>query len=140
VTDRRDCVAPPERAETGAKPACGAFGLPHIVCHYSREQDMPPIRDILVALHRAAASTGVVKAEDLKIRAQGFDEYLVAGETRSFFHVALYLLAGRTSAQKEALSVELRRALAELLPNTHSLSIDIRDMDPDAYKKRLLEV
>jgi 5-carboxymethyl-2-hydroxymuconate isomerase len=114
--------------------------LPHIVCHYARDPDMPPIRDILVALHRAAASTGVVKAEDLKIRAQGFDEYLVAGETRSFFHVSLYLLAGRTSTQKEALSIELRRALSELLPNTHSLSIDIRDMDPDAYKKRLLEI
>jgi 5-carboxymethyl-2-hydroxymuconate isomerase len=101
---------------------------------------MPPIRDILVALHRAAASTGVVKAEDLKIRAQGFDEYLVAGETRSFFHVSLYLLEGRTSAQKEALSIELRRALSGLLPNIHSISVDIRDMDSDAYKKRLLEI
>jgi 5-carboxymethyl-2-hydroxymuconate isomerase len=114
--------------------------LPHIVCHYSRDPEMPSIRDILVALHRAAASTGVVQAEDLKIRAQGFDEYLVAGETRSFFHVSLYLLEGRTSAQKEALSIELRRALSERLLNTHSISVDIRDMDPDAYKKRLLEI
>jgi 5-carboxymethyl-2-hydroxymuconate isomerase len=99
---------------------------------------MPPVRSILLALHRAAAETGVVKAEDLKIRAQAFDDYLVAGEPDSFFHVALYMLAGRTPQQKEKLSVELRKALVELLPNTHSLSVDIRDMDPDAYKKRLL--
>jgi 5-carboxymethyl-2-hydroxymuconate isomerase len=98
---------------------------------------MPPMHQVLLGLHRAAASTGVVKAEDLKIRAQAFDDYLVAGEERSFFHVTLYLLAGRTSQQKESLSVEIRKVLVELLGDTHSLSVDIRDMDPDAYKKRL---
>lgn len=98
---------------------------------------MPPVREILLQLHRAAASTGVVRAEDLKIRAQAFDDYLVAGEQKSFFHVTLYMLAGRTPQQKEALSVEIRKALVELLTDAHSLSVDIRDMDPDAYKKRL---
>lgn len=98
---------------------------------------MPPIGEVMMALHLAAASTGVVKAEDLKIRAQAFDDYLVAGKAHSFFHVALYLLAGRTPQQKETLSLELRSTLSKLLENTHSISVDIRDMDPDAYKKRL---
>jgi len=99
---------------------------------------MPALRSILFGLHRAAAETGVVEAADLKIRAQAFDDYLVAGEQHSFFHVALYMLAGRTPQQKQKLSIALRKALVELLPDTHSLSVDIRDMDPDAYKKRLL--
>jgi 5-carboxymethyl-2-hydroxymuconate isomerase len=98
---------------------------------------MPPVREVLLALHRATTATGVVKAEDLKIRAQAFDDYLVAGQDRSFFHVTLYMLAGRTPQQKESLSVEIRKALVELLDDTYSLSVDIRDMDPDAYKKRL---
>ena len=113
--------------------------MPHIVCHYSNSHNLPSIRDILVALHHAAASTGVVKAEDLKIRAQGFDDYLVAGEQRTFFHVTLYLLEGRTPEQKQTLSVEIRKTLSELLADTYSLSVDIRDMDPIAYKKRLNE-
>lgn len=113
-------------------------GLPHIVCHYSAGQEMPPVRTILKELHRIAASTGVVRAEDLKSRAQAFRDYLIAGEERSFFHVSLYLLAGRSGPQKERLSVELRAGLVALLPGTHSISVDIRDMDPDAYKKRLL--
>jgi 5-carboxymethyl-2-hydroxymuconate isomerase len=100
---------------------------------------MPSLRQVLLKLHSAAAATGVVKAEDLKIRAQAFDDYLVAGEERSFFHVALYILAGRTSQQKELLSVEIRKVLVQLLAATYSISVDIRDMDPDAYKKRLLE-
>ena len=112
--------------------------MPHIVCHYARDQKMPPIRDVLSMLHRVAASTGVVKAEDLKSRAQAFDDYLIAGEPKSFFHVSFYLLAGRTPAQKERLSIDLRQAMAEMMPEVHSISIDIRDMDPDAYKKRLL--
>jgi 5-carboxymethyl-2-hydroxymuconate isomerase len=111
--------------------------MPHIICHYSTGQEMAPISEVMMALHLAAASTGVVKAEDLKIRAQAFDDYLVAGKRQSFFHVSFYLLAGRTPQQKEALSVELRSTLSRLLENTHSISIDIRDMDPDAYKKRL---
>lgn len=113
--------------------------MPHIVCHYSATPDMPPMLDVMQALHRAAAATGIVKAEDLKIRALPFTDYLVAGEQRSFFHVSLYLLAGRTPQQKEHLSTELRAALADLLTKVHSISVDIRDMDPQAYKKRLLE-
>lgn len=113
--------------------------MPHIVCHYSATPDMPPMLDVMQALQRAAAATGIVKAEDLKIRALPFTDYLVAGEQRSFFHVSLYLLAGRTPQQKEHLSTELRAALADLLTKVHSISVDIRDMDPQAYKKRLLE-
>jgi 5-carboxymethyl-2-hydroxymuconate isomerase len=112
--------------------------MPHIVCHYASDQKMPPIRDVLSMLHRVAAATGVVKAEDLKSRAQAFDDYLIAGERKSFLHVAFYLLAGRTPAQKERLGTDLRQAMAEMMPEVHSISIDIRDMDPDAYKKRLL--
>jgi 5-carboxymethyl-2-hydroxymuconate isomerase len=111
--------------------------LPHIVCHYSSGQTMPPVREILLALHRAAAASGVVKAEDLKVRAQAFDDYLVAGQDRSFFHVTLYMLAGRTSQQKASLSEAIRKALVEHLQHTYSLSVDIRDLDPEAYKKRL---
>jgi 5-carboxymethyl-2-hydroxymuconate isomerase len=85
------------------------FDLPHIVCHYSSGQTMPPVHQVLLGLHRAAVSTGVVKAEDIKIRAQAFDDYLVAGEERSFFHVTLYMLAGRTPQQKQSLSVEIRK-------------------------------
>lgn len=111
--------------------------MPHIVCHYSPGESMPPVHQILSELHRAAAATGIVKAEDLKIRAQAFDNYLVAGEARSFFHVSFYLIVGRTPHQKEALSVAIRKTLVELLFLTYSISVDIRDMDAVAYKKHL---
>jgi 5-carboxymethyl-2-hydroxymuconate isomerase len=124
-------------ADVRGAPASGSGSLPHVICHYSAGQKTPPMREILLALHHAAASTGVVTAQDLKLRAQAFDDYLVAGEQKSFFHVTLFMLEGRTQQQKEALSVRIREVLVELLADTHSLSVDIRDMDPVAYKKRL---
>jgi 5-carboxymethyl-2-hydroxymuconate isomerase len=36
------------------------------------------------------------------------------------------------------LSESLRTSLSKMLPRTKSLSVDIRDMDSTAYKKRLL--
>jgi 5-carboxymethyl-2-hydroxymuconate isomerase len=78
-----------------------------------------------------------MQAADIKIRATGYDRYLVAGKRDSFCHLTVYLLAGRTLEQKVHLSEALRASLAARLPQTRSLSVDIRDMDPVAYKKRL---
>ena len=90
------------------------------------------------ALHEAAAGTGVVQAADLKIRAIAYADYLVAGTHDGFCHVSLYLLEGRTPEQKVLLSEALRAAMVALLPQTKSLSVDIRDMDAVAYKKRVI--
>jgi 5-carboxymethyl-2-hydroxymuconate isomerase len=89
-------------------------------------------------LHAAAASTGVVQAPDIKIRAISYNDYLVAGIRDGFCHVSVFLLEGRTPEQKLKLSESLRTSLSKMLPRTKSLSVDIRDMDSAAYKKRLI--
>jgi 5-carboxymethyl-2-hydroxymuconate isomerase len=90
------------------------------------------------ALHSAAAETGVVQGKDLKIRAQSYSDYMVAGGQESFFHLTLFMHAGRTPEQKRQLSSALLGVLAGLLPGIVSLSVDIRDMDRLAYSRRLL--
>ena len=112
--------------------------MPHIVIEHSTEGHGHFDADALMrALHEAAAGTGVVQAADLKIRAMAYADYLVAGTRDGFCHVSLYLLEGRTPAQKIAVSEQLRATLAAMLPQTKSISVDIRDMDPSAYRKRL---
>lgn len=88
-------------------------------------------------LFQAASQTGVMKPEDIKVRARSYDDFLVAGRKDSFVHLSVYLLAGRTSEHKVKLSEQLRSTMVELCPDVVSLSVDIRDMDPVAYKKRL---
>ncbi|WP_445489863.1 5-carboxymethyl-2-hydroxymuconate Delta-isomerase [Rhodopseudomonas sp. RCAM05734] len=113
--------------------------MPHIVIEHSTDGHASfDATTLMQALHEAAAATGVVQAEDLKIRAMSYATYLVAGKRDGFCHVTLSLLEGRTPAQKVALSEALRAAMVRLLPQTKSLSVDIRDMDAVAYKKRLL--
>jgi 5-carboxymethyl-2-hydroxymuconate isomerase len=114
--------------------------MPHIVIEHSTDGHAAfDVATLMLALHEAAAATGVVQAADLKIRAMPYEDYLVAGTRDGFCHVTLSLLEGRTTAQKVALSEALRAAMVRLLPDTKSLSVDIRDMDPVAYKKRLLD-
>jgi 5-carboxymethyl-2-hydroxymuconate isomerase len=112
--------------------------MPHLVIEYSDGAiDRPALKELVQGLAGTAAQTGVMKSEDIKVRARSYRDYLIAGKQDSFIHLSVYLLAGRTAEQKEMLSISLRRTLADLCPEVVSLSVDIRDMDPDAYKKRL---
>ncbi|WP_022719631.1 5-carboxymethyl-2-hydroxymuconate Delta-isomerase [Rhodopseudomonas sp. B29] len=112
--------------------------MPHLVMDYSNDHlGRGRIAPLLEQLAATAAATGVMQAADIKARARGFDDYLVGGKRDSFLHLTVFMLAGRTPAQKVALSVALRQTLVEHCPDITSLSVDIRDMDPDAYKKRL---
>jgi 5-carboxymethyl-2-hydroxymuconate isomerase len=112
--------------------------MPHLVIEYSDGAlDRAALKELMQGLAETAGQTGVMKPEDIKVRAQSYRDYLVAGKQDGFIHLSVYLLAGRTSEQKEMLSISLRRTMADLYPDVVSLSVDIRDMDPDAYKKRL---
>jgi 5-carboxymethyl-2-hydroxymuconate isomerase len=114
--------------------------MPHIVIEHSSDgHGAFDVTALMHALHETAATTGVMQAADIKVRAIGYADYLVAGTRDGFCHVTVSMLEGRTPAQKVALSEALRATLAGLLPETKSLSVDIRDMDTVAYKKRLID-
>ncbi|CAN5267990.1 5-carboxymethyl-2-hydroxymuconate isomerase [soil metagenome] len=114
--------------------------MPHIVIEYSTDgHAIVDLTALMHALHETAAATGVMHAADIKVRAIGTEDYLVAGKRDGFCHVTVSMLQGRTPQQKVSLSEALRATMAALLPETKSLSVDIRDMDATAYKKRLLE-
>ncbi|MDB5563878.1 MAG: 5-carboxymethyl-2-hydroxymuconate isomerase [Tardiphaga sp.] len=114
--------------------------MPHIVIEHSTDGHAAfDVTELMQALHDAAAATGVMQAADIKVRATAYADYLVAGRRDGFCHVSVYMLEGRTPEQKVALSEALRATMAQLLPQTKSLSVDIRDMDAVAYKKRLLD-
>ncbi|MET0222179.1 MAG: 5-carboxymethyl-2-hydroxymuconate isomerase [Tardiphaga sp.] len=115
--------------------------MPHIVIEHSSDGHGGSFdaAALMRALHAAAAATGIMQAADIKVRAMAYADYLVAGVRDGFCHVTVSMLEGRTPAQKEVLSVALRAAMTELLPATKSLSVDVRDMDAVAYKKRLLD-
>jgi len=115
--------------------------MPHLVIEYSTDGHggLFDATSLMQALHDAAAATGVMQAADIKVRAMAYADYLLARERDGFCHLTVSMLEGRSSAQKVAVSEALRAAMVRLLPQTKSLSVDIRDMDSVAYKKRLNE-
>ncbi|MGQ9365606.1 5-carboxymethyl-2-hydroxymuconate Delta-isomerase [Azospirillum sp. ST 5-10] len=113
--------------------------MPHFVIEYARPVEaMADPAAVMETVFHAAAGSGIMNPDDIKIRAIPFDHYRLPRPGETFLHVGAFLLEGRSDAQKEDLAVRLRAALAGILPDVTSISVDVRDMNPVAYKKRLL--
>ena len=115
--------------------------MPHFVIEYSAtlEQSVD-IEKLMQSVLDAAIKSGIMDPDDIKIRAQPFHHFKLAKSQDSFVHINCRLLAGRKPDEKVKLSTGLRRHLSKLLPDVYSISIDITNMDPVAYKKRLLDI
>lgn len=115
--------------------------MPHLVIEYSQNlEQSEDIHLLMESVYKAAVSSAVMQAKDIKIRAIPYSYFKLADSGDSFIHVTCHLLAGRTPEQKVKLANSLRLSLAEKFSKVHSISIDIVNMDPDAYKKRLLTI
>ena len=113
--------------------------MPHFVIEYSRNiEETTDLSAVMAAAHDAGAESGIMNPADIKVRATAYDVFRFAGNIESFIHVTVSLLEGRTDEQKEHLAMLLRERLVRCCPTVDSISIDIRDMNAAAYKKRLL--
>ena len=113
--------------------------MPHFVVEYSRDLEVDyDINKIMQIAYDSGVASGVMQAIDIKVRACPYDFYRLVTEGGSFLHVTVFLLDGRTDAQKEHVAVILRENLQGYLAGVTSVSVDIRDMNGQAYKKRVL--
>ena len=111
--------------------------MPHLILEISRELlDELPVDAVLSALHEAAAATGIVHADDLKLRVIPVDIALIGGRTQPFVHLTVALLAGRSDAEKLQLSETSLGVLCDYFSNVERCSVDIRDMHGPSYRKR----
>ena len=114
--------------------------MPHVVIEYARALEHEfSIAEVMEVAFAACARSSVMQPADIKVRAMPFDHVRLEGGVTTFVHVTVSLLAGRAPAQKEHLANLIRQDLARNFPVVESISVDIRDMDPVAYKKRLLK-
>jgi len=113
--------------------------LPHFVIEYAREiENSYDINKVMQIAFDSGVESGVMQASDIKVRARPYEYYRLVNEGDSFLHVTVFLLDGRTDAQKEQVAVLLRENLVAYLGDVTSVSVDIRDMNRQAYKKRVL--
>ena len=92
---------------------------------------------MMQAIFEAARSSGLMTPSDIKLRAIGYRDFQLNDGSNGFVHVTVSMLEGRTPEQKEALAIACRGALVNTCPQADAISVDIRDMDAVAYKKRV---
>lgn len=111
--------------------------MPHCVIECPASIETVVDLDVLVkAVHDAADSTGLFTLGDVKSRVMVSQHSLVGGRNDDYVHVTIGLLSGRTDGQKSALSRAVVRAVCELLPNVHFISVDVRDFCLETYSNR----
>jgi 5-carboxymethyl-2-hydroxymuconate isomerase len=112
--------------------------MPHLIIEHSANLPCDTTA-LMETVYHVAASSGVMAAGDIKVRALPYASFRLHQHQRQFVHVSCRLLAGRSSKQKVALSEQVRAALVQLLPKVYSISVEIIDMEPKSYKKRVLD-
>lgn len=112
--------------------------MPHLIIEYSSNvRELAEPAEILRLGHNIMTESGLFSVPDIKSRAYEAADFLVGekGAQGTFVHVRVYLLEGRSTEQKQTLSEALRDALKLPLEQIDQLSIDIRDMTKDTYRK-----
>jgi 5-carboxymethyl-2-hydroxymuconate isomerase len=116
--------------------------MPHVIIEYS--ENVPALAnpaELTQIAHSTMMESGLFNAADVKSRATAAEHYLVGekGTDGSFVHVTVYLLEGRNLLQKQRLSEALRDALQLPLQKVSQLSVDIRELQKDVYRKYVSE-
>ncbi len=112
--------------------------MPHFVIeHAGCLSATAEAQTVMELVLECGASCGFINREDIKVRLTPSEHILFGDGRSSFIHVTVSLLAGRTDKQKESLAISMRASLVDRFSAVQSISIDIRDMNPLSYKKRL---
>ncbi|WHA05051.1 5-carboxymethyl-2-hydroxymuconate Delta-isomerase [Candidatus Bandiella numerosa] len=112
--------------------------MPHIIIEYSDNvSSLVNPTKITHLAHNIMMQSGLFNAADIKSRSYVSEDYLVGekGNKGFFVHVTVYILEGRSTLQKQNLSDALSDALQIPLEKVDQLSIDIRELAKDTYRK-----
>ncbi len=113
--------------------------MPHFVIECGGALEGPgEVETAMRTVLDCGAASGVIRREDIKVRTVPCDAFLLGDGRTGFIHLTVRMLAGRTDEQKESLAIALREALAAEFPTVPAISVDIGDMNPVCYKKRLV--
>lgn len=108
--------------------------MPHIVIEHS--EDLPILPQVLVdKVHQATFDSGLFELKTIKTRAIAYQHYQLGEGKDGFIYIAAYIMSGRSTAEKQALSERLLNCLRTYCRSSYSLSVNIYENDSDTYRK-----
>jgi len=93
--------------------------------------------DLVDTVFEAAESSGLFATTGvggIKVRLEPFRHYRLVENREHFVHVFGYIMEGRTTEQKAALSTAVVGALTRLLPSVDVISMDVSDFERVTYR------
>lgn len=112
--------------------------MPHITVDLGggidAEASMEEFFDCLI---EAYSKADALVPENVKLRANIFDKARVAGKPGQFIHINVALMRGPSKEQQAALSQLLWDAAANFFQDVDQISVEVREMEPATYRKRL---
>ncbi|MCQ0094115.1 5-carboxymethyl-2-hydroxymuconate isomerase [Roseovarius sp. M141] len=113
--------------------------MPHVVVEHSPEAASPlALQALCAALFDAlAAHPAIPRPDALKLRTLQSGAHLLGTQGQSYAHATLLLLPGRDDDTRSDLAQTILRVMTDALPQVHSLSVNLADLD-GAYAKRVL--
>jgi len=113
--------------------------MPHLVIHCSENiLKVQPVEKILSTVHDTADATGLFRKGDIKVRIQTFTEYTVGNAKPDFIHVFGYIMQGRSTEQKAALSQSIIAKLSSMFPAVPVVSMNVSDFEKATYFNRIM--
>lgn len=118
--------------------------MPHLTLEYTDNLKNLDPADTLLALNHALVASGHFEEVDIKSRAIPLNTWLVGTSPthRSFVHVKLAMLSGRSGSVKSELSNALLRVLRVACNDTAGsqvqLCVEVQDIDRASYAKEII--
>ena len=112
--------------------------MPHCIVEYAEplEEIIDP-SELVALIHHGAAGTELFDPRQLKTRAVAYRNYINGCGSELFVTVTFRMLSGRTGAQKKQLTDRVLAALESIDSNSIVMTVEVRDMDREAYSKTI---
>lgn len=111
--------------------------MPHVILEYSKDLEKThDIQELVETVVSGAIDSGLFTPSAIKGRAHSVDYYWTGGSKAPFVCVEVKLLPGRTLEMKQDVTKRIFDKLVHKLPENIAISVEINDLNGDAYQKR----
>ncbi|WP_109829754.1 5-carboxymethyl-2-hydroxymuconate Delta-isomerase [Reichenbachiella versicolor] len=114
--------------------------MPHCIIEYSSDLDNNErIKETVQIVTRDLEDSGLFDKSSIKTRAIPYAVYLVGGEEKSFVHLTIKILNGRSYCQKKELSSRLLNTLIGQF-DIENITVEVTEIDKNTYSKKTVAV
>ena len=93
-------------------------------------------RELNQMVFEIAKASGLFDHNDIKVRVNSYQTYLLGGNNQNFIHVFASIMQGRTTEQRAALSKAIVSALCQRLPEVTQVAMNINEFEKATYCNR----